>query len=80
MLCRCRIIQAQFNVVLDTPVDVFHWLLRFRVSVYGLDGPDPNRAHFVVLNTVGRAVYMAVWLAVMVYCVRLFSARPSFSC
>ena len=30
--CCHHIIQAQFNVMLDTPVDAFHWLLRFQVQ------------------------------------------------
>ena len=32
VLCHRHIIQAQFNVMLDTPVDAFHWLLRFQVQ------------------------------------------------
>ena len=30
--CCRHIIQAQFSVMLDVPVDVFHWLLRFQVQ------------------------------------------------
>ena len=30
--CHHHIIQAQFSVMLDVPVDVFHWPLQFQVQ------------------------------------------------
>ena len=30
--CCRHIVQAQFSVMLDVPVDVFRWLLRFQVQ------------------------------------------------